>query len=76
MDNIEALMARSKRRRSLPEPSIRRLLRTRAALSQQEIADLLGVTRPAVTRWELGERTPRGDLAERYSDVLDRLARR
>lgn len=32
------------------------------------------MSRPAVTRWELGQRTPRGDLAERYAAALDRLA--
>jgi DNA-binding XRE family transcriptional regulator len=57
-----------------PEPRIRRVLRERAGLRQDELAEALGASRPAVTRWALGQRTPRGDLAERYAAALDRLA--
>ena len=71
---LDDLLARRERLRRLPEPRIRRLLRERAGLSQDELAEALGVSRPAVTRWELSQRTPRGDLAERYAVALDRLA--
>lgn len=33
-------------------------LRVRAGLTQQELADKLGVTRSIVTRYELGSKTP------------------
>ena len=73
MDLLDAALTHARRRR-LPDPGIRRLLREQAGLSQDELAEVLGVSRPAVTRWELGKRTPRGDLAERYAAALDRLA--
>jgi HTH-type transcriptional regulator/antitoxin MqsA len=75
MCDLDQLLERAHVRRSLPEPQIRRLLRTRAGLSQSELADVLGVGRVAVTRWENGQRTPRGELAERYLALLERLAR-
>jgi transcriptional regulator with XRE-family HTH domain len=73
MDLLDAALTHARGRR-LPDPGIRRLLREQAGLSQDELAGVLGVSRPAVTRWELGQRTPRGDLAERYAAALDRLA--
>jgi transcriptional regulator with XRE-family HTH domain len=72
--DLDALLSRSRLRRDLPPPSIRRLLRERAGLSQEAIANVLGVTRPTVTRWELGARTPRNAALVRYSELLDRLA--
>lgn len=73
MDLLDAALTHARRRR-LPDPGIRRLLPEQAGLSQDELAEVLGVSRPAVTRWELGQRTPRGDLAERYAAALDQLA--
>ena len=73
MTSLDDALIRAQRRR-LPEPPIRRLLRERAGLSQYELAAAIGVSRPAVTRWEAGQRSPRGDLAERYADALDRLS--
>lgn len=72
--DLEALLSRSKLRRELPPPALRRLLRERAGLSQAAIAGVLGISRPAMTRWELGQRTPRGAALARYSELLDRLA--
>ena len=73
MDTLACALTRARRRR-LPDPAIRRLLRERAGLSQRELAEALGVSRPTVTRWELGQRVPQGDLAERYAAALERLA--
>ncbi len=73
-DKLEAALLRGRTRRRLPDPAIRRLLRERAGLTQQELADALDVARPTLTRWELSSRTPRGELLVRYLDVLDRLA--
>ena len=53
---------------------MRRFLRERAGLSQLELADVVGVTPPAVSRWETGSRTPRGAVLVSYVAALDRLA--
>jgi DNA-binding transcriptional regulator YiaG len=71
---LDELLAQSRFRRSLPDPAVRRLLRERAGLSQDEVASVLGVSRPAVTRWETGKRTPRGLMLTQYVELLDRLA--
>lgn len=71
--DLDVVLARARVRRGLPEPALRRMLRERAGLSQEEIARLVGTTRPAVTRWETGQRTPRGETLERYVDLLNRL---
>jgi transcriptional regulator with XRE-family HTH domain len=60
-------------RRRLPPPPARRDLRERAGLTQAQVASMLQVGRSAVTRWELGTRNPRGELAARYGDLLVRL---
>jgi transcriptional regulator with XRE-family HTH domain len=59
---------------SLPGPSARRRARSRAGLTQDEIARLLRVTRPTVTRWEAGTIEPRGAARLLYSALLRRLA--
>lgn len=73
-DALDALLARQARLRRLPDPSIRRALREHHGLSQGQLADLLGVDRASVSRYESGERSPRAAVAERYLDVLERLA--
>jgi DNA-binding transcriptional regulator YiaG len=60
-------------RRGLPTPEDRRAIRKRAGLSAADVAKVLDVTRATVTRWEHALRTPRGDLAVRYSRLLERL---
>jgi transcriptional regulator with XRE-family HTH domain len=50
------------------------MLRERAGLSQEAIAGVLGISRPAVTRWESGARTPRGAALVQYVELLNRLA--
>ncbi len=53
------------------------VLRDRAGLSQMELADRLGVSRQAVSRWESGDTTPTMDklkaLAKLYGVSLDWL---
>jgi hypothetical protein len=54
-----------------------RALRLSAGLSLREVAEEIGAGDPTtVYRWEQGQRRPRADMAERYADLLDRLARR
>ena len=48
-----------------------RELRREAGLSQGQIARELGVTGMTVSRWESGQRTPRGELLVAYVELLD-----
>ena len=47
-----------------------RRLRAEKGLSQQQLADLLFVTRPAVARWENGSRLPDAAMISRLSQCL------
>jgi transcriptional regulator with XRE-family HTH domain len=71
---VDQLLSEARKRNALPPPPMRRYLRERAGLSQCDIAGVLNVTRPAVTRWESGTRAPRGELRLRYVELLERLA--
>jgi transcriptional regulator with XRE-family HTH domain len=75
MDVLEELLRDARARRSLPDPAVRRLLRERAGLTQDQLANVLGVGRVAVTRYESGLRTPRGDTCVKYALLLERLAK-
>jgi transcriptional regulator with XRE-family HTH domain len=58
----------------LPPPSVQAEIRRSAGLTQQDEADILGVSsRVVIARWELGTRTPRGELRTRYAALLRRL---
>lgn len=69
-----AVALRVNLRRRLPSPAMRRALRASAGLSAAELASTLGVTRQAVSKWERGDRTPRGEHLESYIAVLEELA--
>lgn len=71
---IAEKMALMRSRQELPPPSTRRHLRLAAGLSQQDIADALGVTHVTVGRWETGERTPGDNLLRGYLALLHELA--
>lgn len=60
-------------RRALPIPAMRRAIRVGAGLSQSDVAEILGVHRETVARWESGDRTPRGTTLIAYVDLLDQL---
>ena len=60
----------------LPPPSVRAKLRLAAGLTQQDVADAVGVKRVAVTRWELGQTNPRRPHRENYLRLLKGLAER
>jgi transcriptional regulator with XRE-family HTH domain len=50
-----------------------RVIREGAGFSASEIARQLGVSPAAVSRWERGERVPRGEVAEQWAHLLRRL---
>ncbi|MFH8419301.1 helix-turn-helix transcriptional regulator [Streptomyces collinus] len=60
----------------LPPPRVRQQLRLAAGLTQQEVADAVGVKRLAVARWELGQTQPRRPHRAVYMHLLKRLAER
>jgi transcriptional regulator with XRE-family HTH domain len=47
-----------------------RLLRLEKGWTQEVLADLLGVSRLAVARWETGERKPRKKYLDKLAEVL------
>jgi transcriptional regulator with XRE-family HTH domain len=59
--------------RSAAESGRGKRLREAAGLSIHEMASLVGVTQPAVSRWESGERRPNREQAIAYARVLRRL---
>ena len=52
-----------------------RRIRLRYGLSLTEIANAVGVSPGAISRWEHGQRRPTGDHALVYADLLDQLER-
>jgi len=60
----------------LPAPRVRQRLRLAAGLTQQEVADAVGVKRLAVARWELGQTHPRRPHRAVYIHLLKGLAQR
>jgi transcriptional regulator with XRE-family HTH domain len=51
-----------------------RTLRESAGLSISEVARELGVSPAAVSRWERGQRVPRGASAERWARLLRQVS--
>ena len=51
-----------------------RKLRLRAGLSLPEVPGAVGASAPAVYRWEVGDRSPRGERAVRYWRLLQSLS--
>lgn len=49
--------------------------RIAAGLSLREVADAVGVSPSALWRWEKGERSPRGDRATAWAQLIADLAR-
>jgi transcriptional regulator with XRE-family HTH domain len=74
MDTLQTAIDRAQRRRGFPSPAERRLLRLRAGLTQADVAVSLGTTTAAVSRYESGDREPRGAILDAYLTVLERLA--
>ena len=54
----------------LPPPEVRARLRKAAGLTQEEVAEVFGVTRVAFNRWETGTAKPRRRNLEAYVRLL------
>jgi DNA-binding transcriptional regulator YiaG len=52
-----------------------RAVREAASISQVEVANALGVTQACISKWESGERVPRGRAAQEYAQLIQQLAR-
>lgn len=57
----------------LPPPEVRRARRVSAGLTQEHVADAIGVSRVAVSRYEGGFREPRGTVRRRYVEALEAM---
>jgi DNA-binding transcriptional regulator YiaG len=73
-DHLEDALQRERLRERLPRPEVCRSLRETAGLTQADVARAVGCQRASVSRWEAGKRRPRGDLADAYIRVVQRLA--
>lgn len=58
---------------SLPTPGKAKAIREAAGISQERLAEELGVHRVTLTRWELGERRPRGASRLKYAEILIKI---
>lgn len=67
LDAVEALLARPE---VLPAPELRARLRKASGLTQDEVAEVFGVTRVAFHRWETGQATPYRRRREAYGRLL------
>ncbi len=73
VDGLEDLRATLLAAKHLPPPDQRRVIREEAGASQQQVADVLGVSVGTVSRWESGDRCPTPRHIARYRAVLDML---
>lgn len=77
MTDLEELVERIRSRSldRLPPRDQWAELRRRAGLSQNELADAVGVTSGTLSRWEQGICSPRGAHIAEYAEVLDVIRR-
>ncbi|MFF4763208.1 helix-turn-helix domain-containing protein [Streptomyces sp. NPDC001292] len=68
LDAVDALLARPD---TLPSPEVRARLRKADGLTQEEVAQVFGVTRVAFHRWETGVAKPRRRHLEAYVRLLN-----
>lgn len=71
MDTDDVLVLSRVRR--LTTTGAARSIRLAAGLSEAEVGAAVGTSAPTVSRWERGERAPRGELGVAYGRLLDRL---
>ncbi|MEU3664015.1 MULTISPECIES: helix-turn-helix domain-containing protein [Streptomyces] len=68
LDAVDALLARPD---IMPPPDVRARLRKADGLTQDEVAEVFGVTRVAFHRWETGQAKPRRRHLEAYARLLN-----
>ncbi|MER5738183.1 helix-turn-helix domain-containing protein [Streptomyces sp. NPDC002262] len=59
---------------ALPAPKERRRLREALSLSEEQVAEAMGVTKATVRAWETGRSAPRGRKREAYARLLGGVA--
>ena len=69
-DLLEAVDALLVRPAVMPPPEVRARLRKADGLTQEEVAEVFGVTRVAFNRWEVGAAKPRRRHLEAYVRLL------
>ncbi|WP_258308729.1 helix-turn-helix domain-containing protein [Streptomyces sp. NWU339] len=67
LNAVDALLARPD---AMPPPDVRARLRKADGLTQEEVAEVFGVTRVAFHRWETGLAKPRRRHLEAYVRLL------
>jgi DNA-binding transcriptional regulator YiaG len=72
MDRVELLLLTEVRRAT--QSGDARKIRIASQLSQPELAAACGVAASAVSLWERGQRTPKGEAGIRYARILRALA--
>ncbi|MFG2197101.1 helix-turn-helix domain-containing protein [Streptomyces sp. NPDC048639] len=73
-ERLHAVRALLTRPADLPSPAVRAKLRRAEGLTQQEVADAIGVGRVQVNRWEKGLAAPRQPHRDVYAELLKGLA--
>jgi DNA-binding transcriptional regulator YiaG len=73
MDPLTQLIVEVEARVATPSAVEGREIRQRLGVTQQRVAEAVGVHWTTVARWESGQRRPRGAAASRYYDLLRRL---
>lgn len=61
-------------RRSLPPPERRAQIRRDAGITQYQLAEILGISRPTLAHWESGKRNPSGPSLSKYLEALNAMA--
>ena len=74
MRKQDDVLAEVKYRRLLPAPQMLRAIRRSAGVSQAAVAEVCGVDRASVSRWESGTRRPSGPRLVAYMGLLEQLA--
>ncbi|MFF5980177.1 helix-turn-helix transcriptional regulator [Streptomyces olindensis] len=71
---VDALLKEASPADGLPEPAERKRLREAGSLSQERVAETLGVRRETVSAWEAGRSEPRQPKRAAYIRLLQGLA--
>jgi len=72
---MRAIVEHVLKSRRLPAPDYARVIRQQCELTQAQIAQEVGVSRPTISRWESGLRRPCGEQRIAYVELLGELQR-